>query len=234
VQQSAARLTGGCSSSVVSSEGLLLTNHHCVISCAENLSSADHDYVKDGFLAADRTREQKCPGQQAEILTAITDVTPRVKAAIGTSGGEALTRARDAAMAAIEAEHCTDQTHRCQVLTLYGGGQYKLYIYRKYSDVRLVIAPEYQSAQFGGDPDNFNFPRFGLDAAFMRLYENGAPVATPTHLKWVGRAPKPGEVVFAVGNPGTTQRLFTISQLKLQRDLVLPTTLTLIPSFAGD
>jgi hypothetical protein len=234
VRLSAARLTGGCSSSVVSSQGLLLTNHHCVIDCAQNLSTKDADYVADGFLAVDRTRERKCPGQQAEILQSIADVTPRVTAAIGTSQGEALDHARTAVIAEIEsAGNCSDPKLRCQVVTLFGGGRYALYTYRKYSDVRLVYAPESNIGQFGGDPDNFNFPRFGLDAAFLRLYENGAPVATPTHLTWSARAPKPGEVVFAVGNPGSTQRLFTESQFQLRRDLALPTTLALLSELRG-
>jgi hypothetical protein len=234
VRLSAARLTGGCSSSVVSSDGLLLTNHHCVLGCAQDLSSASDDYVKDGFLADDRSKERKCPGQQAEILTAITDVTPRVTAAIGAATGEALTSARTAVVAAIESEGtCKDPGIRCQVVTLYGGGQYKLYRYRKYSDVRLVYAPETAIGQFGGDPDNFNFPRYGLDAGFLRLYENGAPVATPVHLKWDDRAPKPGEIVFAAGNPGSTQRLYTQSQIEMRRDLSMPLTLVLLSEWRG-
>lgn len=234
VRLSAARLTGGCSSSVVSGEGLLLTNHHCVVDCAQNLSDDSHDYVKGGFLADDRDKERKCPGQQAEILMSITDVTPKVQATIGTAAGEALIKARDAAIAGIENAGCTDKTRqRCQVVTLFGGGQYKLYSYRKYSDVRLVFAPEYQAGQFGGDPDNFNFPRYGLDAGFLRLYEDGKPVATPTHLRWNPRAPKPGEVVFVAGNPGSTSRLFTQSQMATQRDVVLPINELVISELRG-
>lgn len=234
VRLSAARLTGGCSSSVVSGEGLLLTNHHCVVDCAQNLSDAAHDYVKDGFLADDRDKERKCPGQQAEILMSITDVTPQVIGAIGNSTGEALIKARDAAIAKIESAGCTDKAkQRCQVVTLYGGGQYKLYSYRKYSDVRLVFAPEYRAAQFGGDPDNFNYPRYGLDASFLRLYEDGKPVSTPTHLRWNPRAPKPDELVFVAGNPGSTSRLFTQSQMANRRDLVLPSSEILFSELRG-
>lgn len=234
VRMSAARLTGGCSSSLVSGSGLLLTNHHCVVDCAQNLSSESEDFVKNGFLADDRARERKCPGQQAEILTAITDVTSDVQHAIGDATGAALVKARDAAIARIEDAGCTDKAKDvCEVVTLYGGGQYKLYKYRKYSDVRLVFAPEYDAAQFGGDPDNFNFPRFGLDAAFLRIYEDGRPVATPTHLKWNPRAPQPGELVFVAGNPGSTSRLFTQSQMGLQRDLILPTTEILFSELRG-
>lgn len=234
VRLSAARLTGGCSSAVVSTQGLLLTNHHCVVDCAQNLSSTGQDFVKDGFLADDRSKERACPGQQAEILTAISDVTNTVQSAIGTATGQALVKARDAAIAGIESAGCKDEKKEmCEVVTLYGGGQYKLYKYRKYSDVRLVFAPEYEAAQFGGDPDNFNYPRYGLDAAFLRLYENGKPVATPIHLRWNPRAPQPGELVFVAGNPGSTSRLFTQSQMALQRDLVLPTTEILFSELRG-
>ena len=223
VRLSAARLTGGCSSSLVSSSGLLLTNHHCVLDCVQALSTSTRDHVKDGFLAEDRTGERRCPGQQAEILTAIRDVTPLVQAAIAAASGEALVKARDAAIASIEDAGCTDKTRqRCEVVTLYGGARYTLYIYRKYSDVRLVFAPEYDAGQFGGIPDDFTFPRFGLDAAFLRIYERGKPVATPTHLRWNPRAPRAGEAVFVIGNPGSTQRLSTQSQLALYRDLTLP------------
>lgn len=234
VRLSAARLTGGCSSSLVSGEGLLLTNHHCVVDCAQNLLSEGSDFVKDGFLADDRSKERKCPGQQAEILTAISDVTKEVTNAIGAATGQGLVKALDAAIARIEDAGCKDKTTEvCEVVPLYGGGQYKLYHYRKYSDVRLVFAPEYGAAQFGGDPDNFNFPRFGLDASFLRLYENGKPVRTPIHLKWNPRAPQPGEVVFVAGNPGTTSRLFTQSQMAARRDVVLPTTEILFSELRG-
>jgi hypothetical protein len=234
VQAAAVRLTGGCSASFVSKDGLILTNHHCVAGCASDLSSAQKDYLADGFIAADRSRELKCPGQQAEVVTAITDVTPRVAAAIGSATGEALTKARDAAIAQIETASCTDKaTTRCQVVMLFQGGQYKLYQYRKYSDVRLVWAPEFAAAFFGGDPDNFNFPRYNLDASFLRAYENGKPVATPQHLAWNPRGPVAGEATFVVGNSGTTQRLLTQDQLELQREVVLPLQTTLLSEFRG-
>lgn len=234
VQGAAVRLTGGCSASFVSGEGLILTNHHCVAQCAQDLSSAKKDYLADGFVAEDRSKEMKCPGQQAEVVTAIADVTPRVTQAIGRLSGEALTKARDAAIATIEAESCTDKaTTRCQVVTLFGGGQYKLYTYRKYSDVRLAWAPEFAAAFFGGDPDNFNFPRYNLDASFLRAYENGRPVATPQHLTWNPRAPIADEATFVVGNPGSTQRLMTQDQLAVQREVALPLTITLMSEYRG-
>ncbi|MEA3060076.1 MAG: hypothetical protein QOE50_1488, partial [Sphingomonadales bacterium] len=223
VRQAAVRLTGGCSASFVSSEGLILTNHHCVAGCAEQNSTAKNNILKAGFVAGTRERELKCAGQQAELVTSIRDVTADVKGAIGAANGEAAVKARNAAIARMESAGCPDKaTTRCQVVTLYGGGQFKLYTYRKYSDVRLVWVPEAQAAQFGGDPDNFNFPRYALDASFLRAYEGGKPAATPAHLQWTARAPIDGEATFVVGNPGSTQRLYTSEQLAMQRELVMP------------
>jgi hypothetical protein len=223
VRAAAVRLTGGCSASFVSAEGLILTNHHCVAGCAEQNSTARNNILKAGFVAGTRERELKCAGQQAEVVTSIRDVTPEVKGAVGNAAGEAAVKARNAAKARIESAGCPDKTTtRCQVVTLYGGGQYKLYTYHKYSDVRLVWVPESQAPQFGGDPDNFNFPRYSLDASFLRAYEGGRPAATPAHLTWTARAPVDGEATFVVGNPGSTQRLYTTEQLAMQRELVAP------------
>ena len=234
VRASAVRLTGGCSASFVSPDGLILTNHHCVVDCAQNLSTQESDLVANGFIAPSRAEERKCPGQQAEVVTAITDVTGQVKAAIGSATGEALVKARDAAIAGIEKAGCKDTaTTRCQVVTLFGGGQYKLYVYRKYSDVRLVWAPEFQAAFFGGDPDNFNYPRYALDASFLRAYENGRPVKLKQYLKWNPRAPQEGEATFVVGNPGSTQRLFTLEQLAFQREVQLPITNRVLSELRG-
>ena len=231
----AVRLSSGCSASLVSADGLVLTNHHCVRDCAQSLSTPSADYVKDGFAAASRTEERLCPGMQAEILTAIADVTERVTAAAaGKTGGE-FVKARDAAIAAIEKEGCSGREgkFRCQVVTLYQGGRYSLYTYRKYADVRLVFAPEMQTAFFGGDPDNFNFPRYDLDFSFVRLYESGRPVASPDHLRWSEAPPAEGEPVFVIGNPGTTQRLLTAEQLETVRDLALPETIIAFSELRG-
>jgi len=224
VQKASVRLTSGCSASVVSPQGLVLTNHHCVVECVQDISTPQVDYVKDGFTASSRREERKCPGVQAEILESITDVTAKVKAAtVAATPAGAFTRARDAATGAIEVAACAKSPqHRCQVVSLYRGGQYKLYRYRKYSDVRLVFAPEFQTAFFGGDPDNFNFPRYNLDSAFIRLYENDTAIASPDHLRWSAAAPAAGAPVFVAGNPGGTDRLLTVAQLETQRDLVLP------------
>lgn len=223
VRGAAVRLTTGCSASVVSPQGLVLTNWHCVADCAQNLSSGTVDYMKDGFMSDARAEEKRCPGMQAEILVSITDVTKPVQAAGAGETGAAFVTAREAASAAIEKDSCAGQAgYRCQVIGLYRGGQFKLYKYRKYSDVRLVFAPEFATAFFGGDPDNFNFPRFNLDSAFLRLYADGKPEATPDYLKWNGSAPKDGQPVFVAGNPGSTERLLTVSQLETQRDLTIP------------
>ncbi|MBV8974251.1 MAG: S46 family peptidase [Sinobacteraceae bacterium] len=223
VRNSAVRLTSGCSASVVTKDGLVLTNHHCVVACEQTMSTAEQDYVAHGFLTHARTEERRCPGMQAEILREITDVTQQVQAAIAAGDPKDAIRSRDAATAKITDEACHgDQTSRCQVVSLYQGGQYKLYKYRKYSDVRLVFAPEFAISFFGGDPDNFNFPRYCLDSAFVRLYENGQPVQTSTHVKWRRSAPADGELVFVAGNPGSTSRLDTRSQLEMQRDWVIP------------
>jgi hypothetical protein len=224
VRGASARLSVGCSSSIVSPEGLVLTNDHCVRDCAQELSTADKDYAKDGFIAANRQEERECAGMIAEVLDGVSDVTDRVKAAAAGLAGEAFVKARDAAIADIEKSGCAgrEATHRCQVVNLYGGGQYKLYDYRKYTDVRLVFAPETDAAFFGGDPDNFNFPRYDLDCGFLRLYENGAPAKTPDHLTWSVTAPAAGAPVFVAGNPGSTQRLLTADQLETLRDVTFP------------
>lgn len=214
---------GGCSASLVSPDGLILTNNHCVDACKQQLSTAERNYGKTGFVPAARTEERRCPGMTAEFLTGIEDVTPRVRTAVGGATGQARIRARDAEIAAIETAACgADPKLRCQVVDLYRGGRFKLYRFRKYDDVRLAFAPEDAIANFGGDPDNFSFPRFGLDAAFVRLYENDRPARRPGHLRWNAARPTAGAPVFVVGNPGATQRLQTLDQLRTTEDVVLP------------
>jgi hypothetical protein len=235
VQAGSVRLAGGCSASVVSKEGLVLTNDHCVRSCVQQNSTAQNDYIKTGYMPAKREEEKLCPGMQAEILETITDVTTRINAASHGKTGPDFLRARDGAIAAIEKDACKgrEDKYRCQVIAFYQGGQFKLYAYRKYSDVRLAFAPETQIAFFGGDPDNFNFPRFNLDFGLLRLYENGKPAATPKHLKWSVANPKVGEPMFVAGNPGSTSRLLTVSQLEALRDLVMPDTLIMLSEIRG-
>jgi hypothetical protein len=235
VRGAAVRLSSGCSASVVSASGLVLTNHHCVRDCVQSLSTAQVNYIEDGFQATRRPDEKLCPGMQAEILTRISDVSERITRVGAGKTGQDFVRARDGEIAAVEKEGCVgrEAQFRCQVITLYQGGQYKLYEYRKYSDVRLVAAPEAQAAFFGGDPDNFNFPRYDLDFSFVRLYENNQPMATPVHLNWRSSAPRDGEPVFVAGNPGTTQRLLTAEQLEALRDKALPTTLLFYSELRG-
>jgi len=235
VRGAAVRLSSGCSASLVTANGLVLTNHHCVRDCAQQLSSSSADYVKDGFIPARREDEKLCPGMVAEILTSIGDVTSRIVPATTGKTGQDFVRARDAEIAAVEKEGCAgkEDKYRCQVVTLYQGGQYKLYTFRKYSDVRLAFAPEGDMAFFGGDPDNFNFPRYDLDCSFVRLYENGKPVATPDHLVWSAEPPKDGAPLFVAGNPGSTQRLMTAEQLEAFRDLNLPEVLIMFSELRG-
>ncbi len=214
---------GGCSAGVISAEGLVMTNNHCVSSCVANLSTPQLQYNETGFTPRSREEELQCPGASAEILTDITDVTERVQKAGAGLDGQAYTQAREAEAGRIETEACGDDAKiRCQVVSLYRGGQFKLYKFRKYSDVRLAWAPEDRAATFGGDLDNFSFPRFAIDAAFIRLYEDGKPAATPTHFTWNPNKPTEGEPVFVTGNPGSTQRLLTQAQLMTIRDVVLP------------
>lgn len=235
VRGAAVRLSSGCSASLVTGQGLVLTNHHCVRDCAQSLSNPPVDYAKDGFITARREDEKLCPGMVAEILTSISDVTSRIVPATAGKTGQDFVKARDAEIAAVEKQGCTgkEDTNRCQVITLYQGGQFKLYTFRKYTDVRLVFAPEGDTAFFGGDPDNFNFPRYDLDCSFVRLYENGKPIATPDHLTWSAEPPKDGAPLFVAGNPGTTQRLMTAEQLETLRDLSLPETLILYSDLRG-
>ncbi|MGE5565994.1 MAG: S46 family peptidase [Parcubacteria group bacterium] len=214
--------TVGCSASVVSPDGLVMTNDHCVLDCTHALSDAGHDYLRDGFFTDDRRQERQCPGLEAHILVAITDVTAKVNAAAARAGADYV-KARDAALARAEKDACRmPGSGRCQAVSLYRGGQFKVYRYKRYGDVRLVFAPEFQAFYFGGDPANFGFPRYAWDVAFLRLYENGRPAHTPEHLAWSTAAPAEHEPVFIVGNPGGTERLLTASQLATLRDLVLP------------
>jgi hypothetical protein len=216
----AARMPG-CSASNVSGAGLVLTNHHCVISCVTSLSTTDNNYLENGFMARTREEELRCPNMSIDVLTAITDVTGSIETATAGVTAEGFARARDAAFTRLTRE-CTTPATRCEVVTLYQGGRYGLYQYRTFSDVRLVFAPEHRMAAFGGDPDNFNFPRYALDFSFLRLYENGAPAATPNHLDMRFTPLAQDEVVLIAGNPGRTSRLRTAAELAFERDLNLP------------
>ncbi len=223
VRKASVRLEGGCSGAVVSKDGLVMTNHHCVSDCTVALSSPGNDYADDGFYAFARKDEKICPGFEASILQSTTDVTERVKtaAAKGTVAEAPTLRATE--IATIERDACKgDERKRCDVVNLFRGGQYKLYVYDRFDDVRIAFAPEQQAAAFGGDPDNFNFPRYALDMALLRLYRDGKPVTFADPLKLDPAGPKAGDLVFVPGHPGSTERLLTNAQLAFQRDQFLP------------
>ncbi len=214
---------GGCSASMISPEGLVLTNHHCVAGCLQQISSAKKNYLQDGFLARKHEDELQCPATEVSRLEQITDMTADMNAATKGLTGEAYKNAQNAMSAKLAADCVGDQkeTVRCSVVTLYQGGQYHLYRYHRFSDVRLVWAPEDAAPNFGGDPDNFNFPRFGLDASMLRAYENGKPAVVKDYFPFSASGPRANELVFTAGNPGRTNRLLTISQLETLRDVRL-------------
>ncbi|MEZ6023654.1 MAG: S46 family peptidase [Hyphomonadaceae bacterium] len=222
----------GCSSSNVSPEGLMLTNHHCVIACVRSLSTAELNYLADGFAARAREDERRCPGMHLEVLTEITDVTSRIEEAAANTAPELFARARDAEIARLEAA-CSAGSIRCEVVTLYQGGRYALYRYKRYDDVRLVFAPEHDMAAFGGEADNFVFPRYVADFAFLRAYERGQPAATPNHLALRFTPVEEGEIVLAAGSPGATSRLRSAAELAFERDVHLPWRIAALDAWAG-
>ena len=214
---------GGGSGSFVSPNGLIFTNHHVAGDCIAKVSTAQHDYMKDGFYAAAGSDELACPDLEANVLIAIEEVTAKVKGAAkdASKPADALAR-RNAAISAIEKE-CTDKTHNhCAVVKLFAGERYDLYQYKRYTDIRLVFAPEFGIAFFGGNTDNFEYPRYDLDIAFLRAYEDGKPAVTSNYLPWSAEGVKEDELVFVAGNPGTTSRFTTPTQLNFYRDTQLP------------
>jgi len=223
VRLSAVRYGGGCSASFVSPNGLVMTNHHCARACIESATKEGEDFLSNGFYARTKEEERACQGLFLDQLQEIVDVTPRVMQAIAGAKPAQAGKLRTDAIAAIEKE-CQGEAKdkACQVVTFYRGGQYKLYRFHRYNDVRLVMAPEAQIAFFGGDPDNFTFPRHDLDMSFVRAYENGQPAGTPHHFKWSPAGTKEGDLTFVIGNPGSTGRLNTMSQLTYLRDVSYP------------
>jgi len=220
VMRASVRLADGCSGSFVSRDGLVMTNHHCIVDCVEDASSAGRDLARDGFLAARRENELRCPDVELNRLEQTTDVTDQVKAATQGLEGQAFKQAQNAVRAKLTSACVGTEkaTVRCDLVNLYQGGQYQLYRYHRYSDARLVWAPERAIADFGGDPDNFNFPRYALDAALLRVYENGRPVASPEHLRFSRAGAAAGELTLVTGHPGSTRRLLTVAQLETERD----------------
>jgi len=223
---SAGRL-GGCTASFVSADGLVMTNNHCARGCVAGVSRQGEDLLGNGFYAQTRAEERACPGGFVEQLREITDVTNEVTAAVpaGTPANRAVDL-RDQAMRAIEQRCRGTQTDlNCQVVTMYRGGQYKLYKFRRFTDVRLVFAPEVSVAFWGGDADNFTYPRHDLDVTFYRVYVNGAPAQMDHFFRWSRNGSRENDLVFVVGNPGSTGRLNTLSVLEYLRDVQYPATL---------
>ncbi|MDT9000983.1 S46 family peptidase [Paucibacter sp. APW11] len=213
----------GASASFVSKDGLLLTNHHVARGCVERLSTAQRNLIANGFVAHGRAEELQCPGADARVLQSWQDVTPQLRAAAPASLGEAEgNAARKSAIAKLEAD-CKQETGlKCDVVTLYSGAVYHLYRYKEYQDVRLVMTPEAQASDFGGDFDNFTFPRFALDFTLLRAYEDGKPVQPAHYLKLAAAPLKDGDAVFVAGHPGNTDRQNTLDQLRAKRDVLLP------------
>jgi hypothetical protein len=220
------RFNNGGSGGFVSPNGLIVTNHHIAADTIQKLSSPERNYFRDGFLARSHDDEQKCPDLELNVLQSIEDVTARVNAAVkeGLKPGDAAS-ARRAVMAEIEKESLDKTGFRSDVVTLYQGGLYHLYCYKKFTDVRLVFAPEASIGGFGGDVDNFEYPRYGFDVSFFRVYENGKPARTPHFFRWSNTDPVEGDLAFVTGHPGTTNRLETVAKLTHRRDQSHPYTL---------
>ncbi|MGQ0502585.1 MAG: S46 family peptidase [Panacagrimonas sp.] len=235
VMKSSARLAGGCSGSFVSPSGLVLTNHHCVSECVQQLSSRGSDFIRNGFHARTRDQERQCPEIEVDRLEQISDVTARIAAATAGRSGAVFAEARTREASRIESEcvGAAGDTVRCDVVDLYHGGRQHLYRYRRFQDVRLVFAPELAIAFFGGDPDNFSFPRYNLDVGILRVYENGKPASIQHYFPVSAAGADEHEMVMVTGHPGTTQRQLTVSQLETQRDLVLPQRLFVASEMRG-
>lgn len=239
VRLSTVRLSG-CSGSFISSEGLILTNDHCSWSCLAQLSTSDSDLLANGFLASSRDQEKRCPTQSVSVLMGTEDVTAKIAAVTSGLDDQAANAASKKELSKLE-EECRQASIRdrrigeltCEAVTLYNGSQYFIYRYKRYTDARMVFAPEFAIGAFGGDPDNFQYPRWCLDMSILRVYDNGKPLRTPNYLRVNFAGPAAGDPVFIAGNPGSTDRLLTVEELKTLRDVYFPFYLTRYSELRG-
>jgi Peptidase S46 len=215
-----------CSSSFVSSRGLVMTNHHCARECITAVSTPDSNFQELGFVAKTQADERKCPGLYVDQLQGIEDVTARIQKAITATTPARQVSQRNTAIDSVEKACKTGPDVQCQVITYYQGGAYSLYRFKRFSDLRLVMAPEEAISFFGGDPDNFTYPRYDLDLSLMRVYENNQPYQPKDYLKWSREGAKEGDPVFVTGNPGSTGRMLTVSQMEFLRDVQYPAQLS--------
>ncbi len=229
VRLSSVRFNNGGSGSFVSADGLTFTNHHVGAGCVQQLSSEGHDYIKTGFYAKTQAEEAKCPNLELNQLVGIEDVTEKINTGVkpGMSSAE-LGQAQRSAMSQVEKDCTTATGLRCDVVTFYSGQVYNLYKYKKYTDVRLVFAPEFGIAFFGGDPDNFEYPRYDLDITFFRVYENDKPAHLDHYLKWSPNGVSDNDLIFVSGHPGNTSRLLTLAQMEFLRDVQYPSVLNIL------
>lgn len=223
VRLASVRFMDGGSGSFVSPNGLVMTNHHVAVGQLQKISTEEKNYVNTGFFTSKMADEHKCPDLEVNVLISMDDVTQRVRSAMQEDMDEVeALKARKSEIAKIEKESLDETGLRSNVISLYHGGEYWLYRYKKYTDVRLVFAPERQAAYYGGDFDNFTYPRYDLDVAFFRVYEDDKPVKSKHYFKWNSNGAAEDELVFVPGNPGSTDRLYTYSRLEFQRDFNYP------------
>ena len=229
LRSAAVRFNNGGSGSFVSADGLIMTNHHVGADTLAKLGTSEKDYYRDGFFARTQDEEAKAPDLELNVLVGIEDVTGKVNHDVAAGMDDAKAgEIRRKAMAMIEKEATEKNGLRNDVVTLYQGGQYHLYTYKKYTDVRLVFAPEFDIAFFGGDPDNFEYPRYDLDVCFFRAYEQGKPAKIDHYLKWSESGSKEGDLIFVAGHPGRTDRLNTVASIEFLRDLEMPFRLDIL------
>ncbi|MGB9236461.1 MAG: S46 family peptidase [Terriglobales bacterium] len=234
VRLASLRIAGGCSASFISPQGLVMTNHHCVVECLEQISTPQQNFAEIGLSAKMPAEERKCPDFELDQLVEIRDVTGDVQGAMTGKTGDEANKALHAKEAELQQGCGSDKGVRCDVVSLYHGGVYDLYQYKRYNDVRIVFAPEFSVAQFGGDPDNFNFPRFDFDISVLRAYEGDKPAVTKDYLHWSANGTKDGDLVFVSGNPGGTFRELTESQLAFERDVLYPNRIPEIAERRGE